>query len=66
MVGGAVVNFDGLYISWSDPLLDCTQRYMKTILDVIQNFKFCRMPFCTQVHIHNFNFFGNFFDTLGL
>ncbi len=43
-VGGAVINFDGLSMSWSDTLLDfisivTTQRYMKTISDVIQIFK---------------------------
>ncbi len=43
-MGGAVVQFDGLYMSWSDPLLDFIsivniQRYMKTILDDTQNFR---------------------------
>ncbi len=66
-VGGAVINFDGLYMSWSDTLLDfisivSSQMYMKTILDVRQNFN--RMPFCTQVHLYNISFLVVFFYTL--
>ncbi len=43
-MGGAIVNVDGLSISWSDTLLDfilivTTQMYMKSILDVTQNFR---------------------------
>ncbi len=41
-MGGAGINFDRLYMSWSETLLDfnsivTSKRYMNTILNVTQN-----------------------------